>query len=109
MVITFFLPLQQRENLEQSQKLEDLEQLVSKLAKSKDKTSRQLQGVKRDLHLTETEAKEEKAKSSSNMNQLARELASVKETLEETRAREKQVKEMKRIYQSRFMMASLKS
>ena len=78
--------------MEQSQKLEDMEQLVSKLAKSKDKSSRQLQGMKRGLRFTETEAKDEKAKISSSMSQLMVELNTVKETLRETRAREKQVR-----------------
>lgn len=78
--------------MEQSQKLEDMEQLVSKLAKSKDKSSRQLQGMKRGLRFTETEAKDEKAKISSSMSQLMVELNTVKETLRETKAREKQVR-----------------
>ena len=80
--------------MEQSQKLDDLERLVSKLAKSKERTTRQLQGMKRDLHHNETEAKEEKAKTSSSMSQLRVELNSVKETLRETREREKQVRHL---------------
>ena len=78
--------------MEQSQKLDDLERLVSKLAKSKERTTRQLQGMKRDLHHNEAEAKEEKAKTSSSMSQLRVELNSIKETLRETRDREKQVR-----------------
>ena len=65
---------------------------MGKLAKSKERTTRQLQGMKRDLHHTETEAKEEKAKTSSSMTQLMVELNSVKEALQETRSREKQVR-----------------
>ena len=82
--------------MEQSQKLDDLERLVGKLAKSKERTTRQLQGMKRDLHHTETEAKEEKAKRSSSMSQLMVELNSLKETLQETRSREKQVRNQPR-------------
>ncbi len=78
--------------MEQSQKLDDLERLVGKLAKSKERTTRQLQGMKRDLHHTEADAKEEKAKRSSSMSQLMVELNSIKETLQETRTREKQVR-----------------
>lgn len=77
--------------MEQSQKLDNLERLVSKLAKSKERTARQLHGMKRDLHHNEAEAKEEKAKTSSSMTQLMVELNSIKETLQETRSREKQV------------------
>jgi septal ring factor EnvC (AmiA/AmiB activator) len=83
--------------VEQSQKLDDLERLVGKLAKSKERTTRQLQGMKRDLHHTETEAKEEKAKRSSSMSQLMVELNSLKETLQETRSREKQVRNSHRL------------
>ena len=72
--------------------MEDLERLVNKLAKSKDKTTRQLQGMKRDLLLTETEVQEEKSKTTNSMSQLMCELNNVKGTLEETRAREKQVR-----------------
>ena len=78
--------------MEQSRKLDDLEHLVGKLAKSKERTTRQLQGMKRDLHHTEADAKEEKAKRSSSMSQLMVELNTIKETLQETRAREKQVR-----------------
>ena len=49
--------------------------------------------MKRDLLLTETEVKEEKSKTSNSMSQLMCELNNVKETLEETKAREKQVRE----------------
>lgn len=86
-----------RENMGQSQKLEDLEQLVSKLAKSKDRTSRQLQGMKRDLRVTETEAKEEQTKTSSSASQLMCELKAVKLTLEETRTREKQLLDFRQV------------
>ncbi|XP_028398523.1 coiled-coil domain-containing protein 170-like [Dendronephthya gigantea] len=86
-----------RENMEQSQKLDDLERLVSKLAKSKERTTRQLHGMKRDLHHNETEAKEEKAKTSSSMTQLMVELNSIKETLQETRSREKQLLDFRQV------------
>lgn len=77
--------------MKQSQKIEDLELMISKLAKSKERTTRQLQGMKRNLHHSEAEAKEEKVKTYSSINQLKVELNNVKETLEETHTREKQV------------------
>ncbi|XP_046847870.1 coiled-coil domain-containing protein 170-like isoform X2 [Xenia sp. Carnegie-2017] len=67
-----------RENMTQSQKIEDLELMISKLAKSKERTTRQLQGMKRNLHHSEAEAKEEKVKTYSSINQLKVELNNVK-------------------------------
>ena len=81
----------QVKTLEQGKAIEDLEQTVNKLAKSKHKTTTALAGMKNELEASEYEARETKAKSSASVHQLARELESIKVNLEETRLREKQV------------------
>lgn len=77
--------------LEQGKTIEDLENAINKLAKSKHKTSAELHDLKNELEITENEHREKKAKSSQTMQQLNSELQTTKQALEESRMREKQV------------------
>lgn len=77
--------------LEQGKTIEELENAVNKLAKSKHKTSAELHDLKNELEMTENEAKAKKVRSSQTMQQLNSELQTTKQALEESRVREKQV------------------
>lgn len=77
--------------LEQGKTIEELENAVNKLAKSKHKTSAELHDLKNELEMTENEAKAKKARSSQTVQQLNSELQTTKQALEESRVREKQV------------------
>ena len=77
--------------LEQYKTIEDLEQAVNKLAKSKQKTALELKEVKSELGAAECETRENKAKSDVTMQQIASELLTTKQALQETRTRERQV------------------
>ena len=77
--------------LEQGKTIEDLENAVNKLAKSKHKTSAELHDLRSELEMTETQAREKKAKSSQTLQQLSSELQTTKQALDESRLREKQV------------------
>lgn len=81
--------------LEQGRTIEDLENTVNKLAKSKHKTSAELHDLRSELEMTEANAREKKAQSSQAVQQLNRELQTTKQALEESRVREKQVRKMR--------------
>lgn len=78
--------------LEQGKTIEELENAVNKLAKSKHKTSAELHDLRNELEMTETQAREKKAQSSQTMQQLKSELQTTKQALDESRVREKQVR-----------------
>ena len=78
--------------LEQGKTIEELENAVNKLAKSKHKTSAELHDLRNELEMTETQAREKKAQSSQTMHQLKSELQTTKQALDESRVREKQVR-----------------
>lgn len=77
--------------LEQGKTIEDLENAVNKLAKSKHKTGAKLHDLKNELEMTEAQAREKKARSLQTLQQLNSELQTTKQALEESRVREKQV------------------
>lgn len=77
--------------LEQGKTIEELENAVNKLAKSKHKTSAELHDLKNELEMTENQHREKKARSSETLQQVNSELQVTKRALEESRIREKQV------------------
>lgn len=77
--------------LEQGKTIEELENAINKLAKSKHKTSTELHDLKNEMEMTENEHREKKARSSETVQQLNSELKTTKRALEESRVREKQV------------------
>ena len=77
--------------LEQGKTIEELENAVNKLAKSKHKTSAELHDLKNEMVMTENDTKQKKARSSQTMQQINSELQTTKHALEESRVREKQV------------------
>lgn len=77
--------------LEQGKTIEELENAINKLAKSKHKTSTELHDLKNEMEMTENEHREKKARSSETVQQLNSELQTTKRALEESRVREKQV------------------
>jgi len=83
--------------LEQYKTIEDLEQAVNKLARSKQKTALELKEVKSELGAAENETRENKAKSDVTMQQIASELLTTKQALEETRTREKQLLDFRQV------------
>ena len=83
--------------LEQGRTIEDLENTVNKLAKSKHKTSAELHDLRSELEMTEANAREKKAQSSQTVQQLNRELQTTKQALEESRVREKQVRKIRKM------------
>ena len=83
--------------LEQGKTIEELENAVNKLAKSKHKTSAELHDLKNELEMTETQAREKKAKTSQTLQQINSELQTTKQALEESRVREKQVRRLHRM------------
>ena len=83
--------------LEQGRTIEDLENTVNKLAKSKHKTSAELHDLRSELEMTEANAREKKAQSSQTVQQLNGELQTTKQALEESRVREKQVRKMRKM------------
>ena len=83
--------------LEQGRTIEDLENTVNKLAKSKHKTSAELHDLRSELEVTEANAREKKAQSSQTVQQLNRELQTTKQALEESRVREKQVRKIRKM------------
>ena len=82
--------------LEQGKTIEELENAVNKLAKSKHKTRAELHDLKNELEMTETQAREKKAKTSQTLQQINSELQTTKQALEESRVREKQVRRLYR-------------
>lgn len=78
--------------LEQGKTIEELENTVNKLAKSKHKTNTELHDLRNELEMTETEAREKKAQTSKTLQQLSSELQTTKQALDESRDREKQVR-----------------
>jgi uncharacterized coiled-coil protein SlyX len=85
----------QTRTIEQERTIENLEQVLNKLAKSKQKTKEYLVDVKTELEASQSEARESKAKTNVSMSQILSELSTTKLALEETRIREKQVKEIR--------------
>lgn len=83
--------------LEQGRTIEDLENTVNKLAKSKHKTSAELHDLRSELEMTEANAREKKAQSSQTVQQLNRELQTTKQALEESRVREKQLLDFRQV------------
>lgn len=83
--------------LEQGKTIEELENAVNKLAKSKHKTSAELHDLKNELEMTENEAKAKKARSSQTVQQLNSELQTTKQALEESRGREKQLLDFRQV------------
>ncbi|KAM7451441.1 hypothetical protein ABFA07_001100 [Porites harrisoni] len=83
--------------LEQGRTIEDLENTVNKLAKSKHKTSAELLDLRSELEMTEANAREKKAQSSQTVQQLNRELQTTKQALEESRVREKQLLDFRQV------------
>ncbi|KAK3698829.1 hypothetical protein QZH41_016033 [Actinostola sp. cb2023] len=83
--------------LEQERTIENLEQVVNKLARSKQKTKEYLVDVKSELGARESEARESKAQSSVTLHQIQSELGTTKLALEETRIREKQLLDFRQV------------
>lgn len=83
--------------LEQGRTIEELENAVNKLAKSKHKTSAELHDLRNELEMTETQAREKKAQSSQTMQQLKSELQTTKHALDESRVREKQLLDFRQV------------
>ncbi|EDO48576.1 predicted protein [Nematostella vectensis] len=77
--------------IEQCKTIEGLEQALNKLARSKQKTKEQLDGIKSELGVAESEARETRSKASMTQQQLRSELETTKLALEESRIREKQL------------------
>lgn len=83
--------------LEQGKTIEELENAVNKLAKSKHKTSTELHDLKNELEMTETQAREKKAQTSQTLQQLNGDLQTTKQALEECRLREKQLLDFRQV------------
>lgn len=83
--------------LEQGKTIEELENAVNKLAKSKHKTSAELHDLKNELEMTETQAREKKAQTSQTLQQLNGDLQTTKQALEECRLREKQLLDFRQV------------
>ena len=76
---------------EQKRTIEDLEAVVNRLAKSKNKADRQLAEKRQALKSTSKEKDIELEKTNSNFQQLEKELQLTKDALEEAQNRERQV------------------
>ena len=76
---------------EQKRSIQDLESVVNRLAKSKNKIDRKLAEKSSVLQSTEKQTKEELLKTTKNYQQIEKELQITKEALEEAQNREKQV------------------
>lgn len=83
--------------LEQGKTIEELENTVNKLAKSKHKTNTELHDLRNELEMTETEAREKKAQTSKTLQQLSSELQTTKQALDESRDREKQLLDFRQV------------
>ncbi|PFX24254.1 hypothetical protein AWC38_SpisGene11115 [Stylophora pistillata] len=83
--------------LEQGKTIEELENAINKLAKSKHKTSAELHDLKNEMEMTENEHREKKARSSETVQQLNSELQTTKRALEESRVREKQLLDFRQV------------
>ena len=85
------LLIPQAQAIKQYHTIEELEQAVNKLAKSKEKTAKELKTIKQELEMTETHAKTSQGKTEGTLSQVMSELSTTKEALTESKKREKQV------------------
>ncbi len=77
--------------MEQKRAIDDLESVVNRLAKSKQKADKQLVEKRQALEITTKEKKKELEKKINDYEQMERELRISNAALEEAKAREKQV------------------
>ncbi|XP_031554608.1 coiled-coil domain-containing protein 170-like [Actinia tenebrosa] len=83
--------------IEQERTIENLEQVLNKLAKSKQKTKEYLVDVKTELEASQSEARETMAKTSGSLSQVTSELNTTKIALEESRLRERQLLDFRQV------------
>jgi len=83
--------------IKQYHTIEELEQAVNKLAKSKEKTAKELKTIKQELEMTETHAKTSQGKTEGTLSQVMSELSTTKEALTESKKREKQLLDFRHV------------
>ncbi|XP_036625041.1 coiled-coil domain-containing protein 170 [Trichosurus vulpecula] len=83
--------------LEQTKTIESLNKSRGKLEKMKEKVEKQLISVKSELDITEHEAKEDKERARNMLDVVTNEMKTLKNTLEETTKREKQLVDFREV------------